>query len=109
MAAQDSPSPNNVPRGALSGDIRALRIALIGYGEVGSIFAAALVQAGVQLVSAFDVLIDQPAWADTARKRAATASVRLAMSTRDTAGEADLVICAVTAAAARTAAEQVAR
>ena len=86
----------------------ARRIAVIGYGEVGRIFGAALAQAGAQ-VTAFDIQLPDAAWAQAARARADRDGIRIARTTRDAAAGAGLVISAVTAAAASTAAEQIAQ
>ncbi|MGE5171598.1 MAG: DUF1932 domain-containing protein [Rudaea sp.] len=93
---------------ALPSDIPALRVALIGYGEVGGIFGAALAKAGVAAVVAFDVLVADPAWAREAAARAARDGVALAASTAEAIGDADLIVSAVTAAATEHAAEQIA-
>ena len=93
---------------AVRSDIAALRVALIGYGEVGGIFGAALVKAGVHGVTAFDILLADSAWATEARTRSARDSVALARSTNDAIANADLIISAVTAASTATAAEQIA-
>jgi len=89
-------------------DAASLRVALVGYGEVGSIFAAALAKAGVKAVSAFDVLVTDDAWAATARARATRDSVVLEPSLEAATSQATLVICAVTAAQARRAASEIA-
>ena len=89
-------------------DIVALRVALIGYGEVGGIFGAALVKAGVRALTAFDVLIADVPWAAKARARAQSDGVELATSTTTAVANADLIISAVTAAATSSAAEQIA-
>ncbi|HEY8131196.1 MAG TPA: DUF1932 domain-containing protein [Thermoanaerobaculia bacterium] len=89
-------------------DIAALRVALIGYGEVGGIFGAALAKAGVRAVSAFDILIADASWAADARARAVRDGVVLAHSMNDAIGSSDLIISAVTAAATAPAGEQIA-
>ena len=91
-----------------SSEIAGLDVALIGYGEVGRIFAAALAKAGVGAVTAFDVLITDAPWAAEARTRARQDGVTLASNTTEAVAKADLVLSAVTAAATATAAEQVA-
>ena len=100
-------APSDTARGA-SLDVAALRVALIGYGEVGAIFGAALIGAGVSAVRAFDVLIADPSWTAKAAARAAR-DVVLATSAADAIAGADLVICAVTAAETKRAAEAIAR
>jgi 3-hydroxyisobutyrate dehydrogenase-like beta-hydroxyacid dehydrogenase len=89
-------------------DIAALRVALIGYGEVGGIFGAALPRAGVRAVTAFDILIANASWAEEARTRASRDSVALASSTREAIANSDLIISAVTAASTASATEQIA-
>ena len=78
------------------------RIGLIGFGEVGSIFARDLKALGVPRIRAFDVL-----FADGASKpsrNAADGSVEVCASAREAVQGADLVIIAVTAAQALAAA-----
>ena len=82
-------------------------VAMVGYGEVGRIFGAALVKAGAQ-VHAFDVLVSDAQWAVDARARAARDGVYLASDLSDAVADAGLVISAVTAAATATAASQIA-
>lgn len=91
----------------MTNDVSTLRVAMVGYGEVGRIFSAALHQAGVR-VKAFDVLITDAHWAAEARSRAARDSIPLANDLSDAVADADLVICAVTAAATANAASQIA-
>ncbi len=84
-----------------------LNIAIVGYGEVGGIFARGLRgQAGVASLSAWDVLFAQP---DHARRQAAGQDgVRAAAGMRDLCAHADLVISAVTASNTLAVAEQMA-
>jgi len=89
--------------------IGALRVALIGYGEVGGIFGAALAFAGAGAVTAFDVLMEDPSWASSARDRASRDGVALASTAAGAIEHCALVISAVTAAQTTTAAEQIAR
>lgn len=88
-------------------DIAALRVALVGYGEVGSIFGAALA-AAVKSVAAYDVQIADAAWAATARVRATRAGIALPPDARHAIADASLVISAVTAASTMSAAHQIA-
>ena len=87
----------------------ALRIALIGYGEVGGIFGAALVKRGVAQVAAYDVLLGDASRGTALRARAGADGVRIAESAAAAAESADLVISAVTASATRDAAQAIAR
>jgi 3-hydroxyisobutyrate dehydrogenase-like beta-hydroxyacid dehydrogenase len=89
-------------------DIAPLRIALVGYGEVGRIFGAALVSADVHAVRAFDVQNVDPAWSTAARERAACDGITLTADTREAAADCALIISAVTAAATLAAAKQIA-
>jgi 3-hydroxyisobutyrate dehydrogenase-like beta-hydroxyacid dehydrogenase len=89
-------------------DVAALRIALIGYGEVGGIFGAALAVRGVRGICAFDILQDDPARGQALRARAQCDRVDIAPTAAAAVADADLVICAVTASATRTAAASVA-
>ncbi len=86
-------------------DVASLRVALIGYGEVGGIFGAALVARGVGHVCAFDIAgaADSPRGA-AIRARAAADRVELAATASAAVAEASLVISAVTASATRAAA-----
>jgi 3-hydroxyisobutyrate dehydrogenase-like beta-hydroxyacid dehydrogenase len=90
------------------GDIAALRVSLVGYGEVGGIFGAALARAGVGGVTAFDVLIADASWAAEAVARAERGGVALASDTSEAVANCALVISAVTTAATASAAEQIA-
>lgn len=85
-----------------------VRVALVGYGEVGGIFGAALAKAGAR-VTAYDILASDPAWLAQARERASEAGVALAATNAEAVAGAGLVICAVTAAQTRAAAEEIAR
>lgn len=89
-------------------DVAAMRIALIGYGEVGGIFGAALVARGVRGVMAFDVLQDDPVHGEVLRVRAQRDRVDLAPSAGAAVADADIVISAVTASATRAATASVA-
>ena len=87
----------------------ALRVALVGYGEVGRIFGAALATAGVHSVTAYDVLQADAAWMAAARERAARDGVALAGSHREAIDAGNVVISAVTAASTLGAAQAIAR
>ncbi|APV50781.1 hypothetical protein BWI17_14455 [Betaproteobacteria bacterium GR16-43] len=84
------------------------RVALVGYGEAGRIFAAALAKDGACDVSACDILASVPAWATPAHARATADGVRLAPALAEALQGAGLVISAVTAEATATAASQIA-
>ena len=71
-------------------------VAVIGFGEVGRIFARDLKAAGIANIAAYDLLFDDP---DSAPSRSAReAGVRMATSAADAATGAALVFSAVTAA-----------
>ena len=95
------------PAGALP-DVGSVRVALVGYGEVGTIFGEALARRGVESVSAFDLQHDDVAWAAAARERSARDGVRLAESLGAALAGSQVVISAVTAEQAHHAAEQIA-
>jgi 3-hydroxyisobutyrate dehydrogenase-like beta-hydroxyacid dehydrogenase len=77
-------------------------IALVGYGEVGSIFGAAL-GPKVEAIRAYDIRTT-----DAMRARAARDGITLCASVAEAAQGADLVISAVTASATRDAAQSIA-
>jgi 3-hydroxyisobutyrate dehydrogenase-like beta-hydroxyacid dehydrogenase len=77
------------------------RIALIGLGEVGGLFARDLIASGRHDVSAYDLLMDRGALHDKARNLGVKACMSAPAATRD----AQIVISAVTAAAAPGVAE----
>jgi 3-hydroxyisobutyrate dehydrogenase-like beta-hydroxyacid dehydrogenase len=89
-------------------DTSTLSIALIGFGEVGGIFGAALAERGVAALTAYDILLDDPARGGTMRAKAARAHVALAASARAAVADADVVVSAVTASATLAAAESIA-
>ena len=107
VMALESHTVDNEKLGAQAIDMTVIRVALIGYGEVGSIFGAALVKAGAT-VSAFDVKIADPSWTSEAQARAARDGVSLMSSTAAAIDNANLIISAVTAAATASAGEQIA-
>ena len=90
-------------------DLEKLRVAQVGYGEVGRAFGAALASHATRTVAAFDIRIDEPPWAAEARARAAKDGVRLVQRLADATVAADLVISAVTAASTATAAASIAQ
>lgn len=90
-------------------DIASLRIALVGYGEVGGIFGAALARTGLREVKAFDILASDSSWSANANARANRDGVILAKRIDDAVANADLVVSAVTAASTALAAEEIAR
>jgi 3-hydroxyisobutyrate dehydrogenase-like beta-hydroxyacid dehydrogenase len=85
------------------------RVAFIGFGEVGSIFAAALADRGGVTLSAYDILLDDAARAAPMRTKAARSHVVLHGTAASAVAGADLVISAVTASATRAAVASIAR
>ena len=105
----DGPVPrDSVRHDVASRGIDALDVALVGYGEVGGIFGAALAEKGVAAVKAFDILYTDSSWAAQAEARAPSERVMLASDVAGAVAKADLIICAVTAAATSAAAAQIA-
>ncbi|HEX6945097.1 MAG TPA: DUF1932 domain-containing protein [Casimicrobiaceae bacterium] len=86
----------------------ALRIGLVGYGEVGKILSAALVERGVARVGTWDLLLDDATQGPAMRAHAEHARVVAATSLRDLLQHADVVISAVTASQAVAVAEEAA-
>jgi len=85
------------------------RIGLIGYGEVGKIFAAGLKgQAGVGSVGAWDLKFAEPATRERALAHAAQAGIEAHGSAQALCAASDLVISAVTASSTLAVAEQAA-
>ncbi|HET8831367.1 MAG TPA: DUF1932 domain-containing protein [Casimicrobiaceae bacterium] len=107
MSIDASVSRNGVHNDIATRSVHALDVALVGYGEVGRIFGAALVGAGVAAVKAFDILHRDTSWAAAAEARAANDRVVLASAVAGAVADADLIICAVTAGATATAARQI--
>jgi 3-hydroxyisobutyrate dehydrogenase-like beta-hydroxyacid dehydrogenase len=85
-----------------------VRLALIGYGEVGQIFAQEFRARGVNDIAVYDIVFDQTSTGWDRLKRAREAGVRPASDAADAARGADIVISAVTADAAATVAMQAA-
>lgn len=75
-------------------------IALIGFGEVGRIFATELGKQPLTL-STYDILCHDPAIKDELKTRAEQAGASLCLSLADALKNADLVISAVTASSAK--------
>lgn len=86
-----------------AGPIR--RVALIGFGEAGSILGADLRARGAQ-VCCYDILVQDEATAAALRARAAAADVRACATLAEALADAELVISAVTASADLPVAEQ---
>jgi 3-hydroxyisobutyrate dehydrogenase-like beta-hydroxyacid dehydrogenase len=87
---------------------RAVRIAVIGFGEAGSILGEDLAKAG-QDVSTYDILMDGVATRATLLEKARRAGVQPAHSLADCLQGAEVVVSAVTAAASGDVAKEAAR
>lgn len=85
-----------------------LSIAFIGYGEVGQLFSRQLVTKPGVRITVYDILFDDPRKGSELRQRASETGVHTADGAADACRGADIVISAVTADSAVTAAEQVA-
>lgn len=85
------------------------RIAIIGFGEVGGIFARDLIASGRHDVAAYDILLDDRASAPRLRDKARALRVAACASPAEAASGAQVVISAVTAASAIAVAEAAAR
>jgi 3-hydroxyisobutyrate dehydrogenase-like beta-hydroxyacid dehydrogenase len=84
------------------------RIALIGFGEAGGILGHDLAARGLE-VSTYDILFDAPASREAMLAKARGLKVRAAENPADAAGDAQLVISAVTASSALGVAVDAAR
>ena len=85
-----------------------LEIAFIGYGEVGQLFAGQLATKPGVRVTVYDILLDDPSRGPALRQRASEDRVHAAADTAEACATAEIVISAVTADSAVTAARQVA-
>src|SRR4051812_27604465 len=81
------------------------RVALIGFGEVGQIFARDLRAAGVSHLAAFDIELENPDSLQT--KAARKQEITVCASAGEAAAQTDLVVSSVTAGSALIAAESV--
>ena len=85
------------------------RVGLVGYGEVGKTFAAALAaraaERGLQWVGAWDLKFDAPATREPESAHAAAHGVAACESLAALCAQADLVISAVTASSTLTVAQ----
>jgi 3-hydroxyisobutyrate dehydrogenase-like beta-hydroxyacid dehydrogenase len=75
------------------------RIAIVGFGEVGGIFAHDLAESGID-VSIYDILLQSPAAREAMLSKARECKVQARESLRDCVRDAELVISAVTASSA---------
>jgi len=83
-------------------------IAIIGYGEVGRIFARELIAQGYRLRCS-DVLLNDPKAGPELREQAAAAGVTACAGVAEALAGADIVISAVTASSSLAVAEEAAR
>jgi len=82
------------------------RICLLGFGEVGQTLVADFRAAGIASLTAFDLLFEDSNSAPS--RAAAAADVPVARDAKEAVADADLVVCAVTAAQDLAAARSVA-
>ncbi len=87
----------------------ALRIGLVGYGEVGKILGRALVERQVAWVGTWDRLLGEPAQAPAMRAHATGAGVEPTGSLAALLERADVVLSAVTASQAHAVAVEAAQ
>ena len=74
-----------------------LKLAFIGYGEVGKLFARQFREKGVAGMTAYDLLFDDPSRGAEKRAEAQQANVSAGASAADAARDADVVFSCVTA------------
>jgi 3-hydroxyisobutyrate dehydrogenase-like beta-hydroxyacid dehydrogenase len=86
-------------------EITLRRIAMVGFGEAGSILGAELAASGREVVT-YDILLDTPASRGPMLEKARLARVQTADSLNAAVKDADLVISAVTAASSAEVAGQ---
>ena len=86
-----------------------LTIGLVGYGEVGKILTAALVESQAGWVGAWDILFADPAAGAAMKAHASRAGVEAVASMAALTSRADVVISAVTASQAWAVADEAAR
>ncbi len=87
----------------------ALRVGLVGYGEVGKIFTAALIERELAWVGAWDVLLRDAATAAPMVAHAKATNVTLVDSMAALTGKAEVIVSAVTASQAWPVADEAAR
>jgi len=86
----------------------ALKLGLLGYGEVGTILGRGLREKGVGWVGAWDVLFRDPGEAAAMKRQAAEDGVDACASLKDLLSRAEIAISAVTASNALDAAREAA-
>jgi 3-hydroxyisobutyrate dehydrogenase-like beta-hydroxyacid dehydrogenase len=85
-----------------------LEIAFIGYGEVGQLFSRQLAAKPGVRVTVYDILFDEPSRGPELKQRTLDDKVHAAGSTAEACAMAEIIISAVTADSAVTAARQAA-
>jgi 3-hydroxyisobutyrate dehydrogenase-like beta-hydroxyacid dehydrogenase len=85
-----------------------MNVGLVGYGEVGKIFTAALVERKAGWVGAWDVLMRDPAAGTAMKSHAASAGVEAVASMAALTAKADVIVSAVTASQAWAVADEAA-
>ena len=86
-----------------------MNVGLVGYGEVGKIFTAALVERKVAWVGAWDVLMRDAGAGPAMNAHAARSGVEAVASMAALTAKADVIISAVTASQAGAVADEAAR
>jgi 3-hydroxyisobutyrate dehydrogenase-like beta-hydroxyacid dehydrogenase len=86
-----------------------MRIGIIGFGEVGRIVGAALVQQGAEWVGAYDILLAEPQSAGGIESAAKAAGVKVAPHIDALMAESELVLSSVTASQTAAAAQSAER
>lgn len=84
------------------------KVAVIGFGEAGPVFAEGFKKNGIEQVSAFDILIDDESSRPKQEKKARAIGVEAAYTRSDAVAGAELILSTVTADRAVEAAVQVA-
>jgi len=82
-----------------------LRIAVIGLGEAGATFAKGFLVSGLFDVVGYDARIENPSTAEGIRARAESFGIAACASLEQASRDADIILSAVTASAARKVAE----
>ena len=85
------------------------RIAMIGLGEAGGLFAKGLIASGMFDVGGYDALLEDPATAPAVRAKIRSIGITECLSLEQACREADLVFSTVTAAAEREVAAEASR
>jgi len=105
----DSVAREGIARMSAQVPLTALKLGLVGYGEVGTILAHALHEKSVGWVGAWDVLFRDPGEAAAMKRCAAEHGVEACASLKDLLSRAGIVVSAVTAANALDAAREAAK